>query len=84
MFLHVSVILLTVGVLYMSLCLVAWSHVPPRVSVFGPMFHVPSRGMSLFGGVSVKGVSVGRPPESEKQAVCILLECILTMTNYDY
>ena len=49
-----------------------WSHVPSRVvSVMGVTFQ---RGGSLFGGVSV-----GRPPESEKRAVHILLEYFLVV-----
>ena len=54
----------------------------------GPMFllgglcpwsHVPSRsGVSVQEGSLSRGVSEGRPPpESEKRAVSILLECFL-------
>ena len=78
--------------------LVTWSYVPSRegVSVPGPMFllrgglcpwcHVHSRGSisrgSLSRRVSVQGVSVRRPSESEKRTVHILLECFLVSVYF--
>ena len=54
-------------------CLAAWPHVPfSRVSV---------QGGSLSKGVSIQGVSVGRPPRIRKRVVCILLECFLAENN---
>ena len=54
------------------------------ISVNGPMFLI---GVSIQGGSLSKGVSVqegvsfqgGLPPESEKQAACILLEYFLVL-----
>ena len=77
--------------------LVTWSYVPSRegVSVPGPMFllgglcpwcHVHSRGSisrgSLSRRVSVQGVSVRRPSESEKRTAHILLEFFLVSVYF--
>ena len=62
----ISVILLRGGLCMMS----------PPVWLPGAMF-IQGRGVSIHGGESVQGVSVGRPPESEKRVVRILLECFL-------
>ena len=71
-----------------------WSHVPSMgVSVWGSLSRGLCLGGSLLGGlcpgvsaygVSVQGglcpvVSVGRSPESEKQAGRILSECFLVL-----
>ena len=77
--LHVSVILSTGGSLYeITSCLGASSHVPS--GGLCPWSHVPPGGFSVQRGSLSRGsLFRGDPPESEKWAVCIPLECFLVI-----
>ena len=74
-------------------CLAAWSHVPSGCSLSGgsclgvSVQGVSVKGVSVSGGslsrwISVKGVCVGRPVKSVKQAVRILLKCFLVCKGW--